>query len=358
MTTVSSAKRVLAGLLLLFALSQALVVTKFPHFQTFDSWDECNYAGTCYEKECLDIPAGWSNVPIEAVSFYNQTRNWWIIEGPTSSNLNYQTQEPLPCSELLTGPCGDHTSGSGKYAYVEASGCYGSEFEFYSPTIMYTNESATVSFYYYMYGSHMNDSAGEATLTLSMKALNASSPSWVDVVTFTGPQQTSPTEDWRLHRANVDSLLPATASATAPMAVQYKFRAVTAGTRGLTRDFFLSDIALDDVLFTQSGASNNTTPYVDPTPTPSPTAGPAVPGGGGGDLEDWEIGTIVGSILGGLLLLAVLLAVAVIILLLIISPRRTMQKMRSGSTSSSDNEAPVNPIAPPPTENHRNSMIM
>jgi hypothetical protein len=80
--------------------------------------------------------------------------------------------------------------------------------------------------------------------------------------------------------------------------------------------------------------------------------------GGGSDLEDWEIGTIVGSILGGLLLLAVLMAVAVIILLLIISPRRTMQKMRSGSTSSSDNEAPVNPIAPPPTENHRNSMIM
>jgi hypothetical protein len=39
-------------------------------------------------------------VPIEAVSFYNQTRNWWIIEGPTSSNLNYQTQEPLSCSEV------------------------------------------------------------------------------------------------------------------------------------------------------------------------------------------------------------------------------------------------------------------
>jgi hypothetical protein len=81
-----------------------------------------------------------------------------------------------------------------------------------------------VSFYYYMYGAHMDDSAGKATLTLSMKALNASSPSWVDVVTFTGQQQTSPTEDWRVHRANVDSLLPAIASATAPMAVQYKFR--------------------------------------------------------------------------------------------------------------------------------------
>lgn len=48
-------------------------------------------------------------------------------------------------------------------------------------------------------------------------------------------------------------------------------RAVAAGTRGLTKDFFKSDIALDDVLFTQSGASKDTTPYVDPTPTPSPS---------------------------------------------------------------------------------------
>lgn len=360
----SAAVRVFAGLLVLCALSQALVVTKFPHFQTFDSWDECSYAGTCYEKECINLPAGWANVPVEAVEFYNQSRNWWISEGQTSSNINYETGKPLTCSELLTGPCGDHTSTSGKYAYIEASGCYGSEFEFFSPTIMYTNESATVSFYYFMYGADMDATEGKATLTLSMKALNASSPSWVDVVAFTGQQQTSPTEAWRVHEANVDSLLPATASTSAPMAVQYRFRAVAAGTRGLTKDFFKSDIALDDVLFTQSGASKDTTPYVDPTPTPSPSpANDAAPGGGGG-LKDWEIGTIVGSILGGLLLLALLLAAAVIILLLVISPRRNMQKVRSGSTSSSgssgnsDNEAPVNPIAPPPTEHYRNSMVM
>jgi hypothetical protein len=49
----SAAVRVFAGLLVLCALSQSLVVTKFPHFQTFDSWDECSYAGTCYEKVSL-----------------------------------------------------------------------------------------------------------------------------------------------------------------------------------------------------------------------------------------------------------------------------------------------------------------
>ncbi len=49
-STCSAAVRVFAGLLVLCALSQSLVVTKFPHFQTFDSWDECSYAGTCYEK--------------------------------------------------------------------------------------------------------------------------------------------------------------------------------------------------------------------------------------------------------------------------------------------------------------------
>lgn len=259
----------------------------------------------------------------------------------------------------MTGPCGDHTSTSGKYAYIEASGCMPTDVR-----VCGWSAGATVSFYYFMYGADMDAAEGKATLTLSMKALNASSPSWVDVVTFTGQQQTSPTEAWRVHEANVDSLLPATASTSAPMVMLVVCRAATAGTRGLTKDFFKSDIALDDVLFTQSGASKDTTPYVDPTPTPSPSpANDAAPGGGGG-LEDWEIGTIVGSILGGLLLLALLLAAAVIILLLIISPRRNMQKVRSGSTSSSggsgssDNEAPVNPIAPPPTEHYRNSVVM
>lgn len=96
----SAAVRVFAGLLVLCALSQSLVVTKFPHFQTFDSWDECSYAGTCYEKECINLPAGWANVPIEAVEFYNQSRNWWITEGQTSSNVDWETRNPLTCSEV------------------------------------------------------------------------------------------------------------------------------------------------------------------------------------------------------------------------------------------------------------------
>lgn len=117
--------------LLLFALcaivAQSLVVTKFPHFQTFDSWSECNYPGTCYEQvrpatirrgmmmkmtmmkegkdspnvlavvcvvqECLTLPAGWSNLPAEAEPFYDQIRGWWIIEGPTSSNLKLSCDE-------------------------------------------------------------------------------------------------------------------------------------------------------------------------------------------------------------------------------------------------------------------------
>lgn len=89
----SAAVRVFAGLLVLCALSQSLVVTKFPHFQTFDSWDECSYAGTCYEKVS-------SSPPIEAVEFYNQSRNWWITEGQTSSNVDWETRNPLTCSEV------------------------------------------------------------------------------------------------------------------------------------------------------------------------------------------------------------------------------------------------------------------
>lgn len=67
----------------------------------------------------------------------------WTHRDTTFDRLAQQFSSGLtsPSLQLLTGPCGDHTSTSGKYAYIEASGCYGSEFEFFSPTIMYTNES-------------------------------------------------------------------------------------------------------------------------------------------------------------------------------------------------------------------------
>lgn len=51
-------------------------------------------------QECINLPAGWANVPVEAVEFYNQSRNWWISEGQTSSNIDYATGKPLTCSEV------------------------------------------------------------------------------------------------------------------------------------------------------------------------------------------------------------------------------------------------------------------
>lgn len=56
-------------------------------------------------------------------------------------------------------------------------------------------------------------------------------------------------------------------------------RAVTAGKRGSTsstqRDFWMSDIAIDDVIFTQGGAPDSSDPYIDPADRPSPTPTPA-----------------------------------------------------------------------------------
>lgn len=83
---------------------------------------------------------------------------------------------------------------------------------------------ATVSFYYYMYGADMDTDQGKATLTLAMRALNASTPTWVDVVQFTGQQQTTPGSPWLYYKTLIDSYLPATPTASAPMAVQFKFR--------------------------------------------------------------------------------------------------------------------------------------
>lgn len=227
-----------------------------------------------------------------------------------------------------------------------------------------------MSFYYYMYGADMDSSIGQARLALELLALNASSPAWTVVVEFVGQQQKSPGAPWGSYRTFVDSYLPAPASTAAPMAVQFRFRAVTAGKRGLTsgtkRDFWMSDIAIDDVLFTQSGAPNTTKPYIDPgsqtspTPTPSRTyrhceaqvrlvewltddgACPTATTSSGG-LDDKQIAAIVAGTAGGLILLALLLLGALIALLLLISPRRKLQKIRGGSSSSESSSAASTP---------------
>ena len=75
-------------------------------------------------------------------------RDWWLHQGPTSSQL--------------TGPQGDHTTGSGMYYYTEAStsgvGYPSQTFITYTPTFDISQTPGKVlSFWYHMYGSTMGD---------------------------------------------------------------------------------------------------------------------------------------------------------------------------------------------------------
>ena len=75
-------------------------------------------------------------------------RDWWLMQGPTSSQL--------------TGPQGDHTTGSGIYYYAEAStngiGFPNQTFITYTPTFDISQTPGKVlSFWYHMAGSTMGD---------------------------------------------------------------------------------------------------------------------------------------------------------------------------------------------------------
>jgi hypothetical protein len=106
----------------------SLTVSTFPLFETFDSVTTC-------PNSCASIcptPSGWTNV--------NETNgtDWHGWQGPTQGTY--------------TGPQGDHTTGSGKYMFVESSGCYNKNAYLLTPCLDITGLSAPkLVFYYHMF---------------------------------------------------------------------------------------------------------------------------------------------------------------------------------------------------------------
>jgi hypothetical protein len=117
-----------------------------------------------------------------------------------------------------TGPLGDHTTGSGKYVYGEASyGATGSIAYSQSPCMNITNLTAPqLEFWYHMYGSNIG------TFTVQMWYGNQ----WIDIWTMSGDQGNM----W--HKAVVN-LIPYKSI------TQFRFKTTKGGTYG--------DIAFDDV---------------------------------------------------------------------------------------------------------------
>lgn len=104
----------------------------------FETFSLCSEANTCEAISCV-LKNGWTNV----TNYAGDDIDWRTNTGGTNSNT--------------TGPSGDHTSGSGRYIYLEASGeCTYKEAQLISPCFNLANSNHPVlDFWYHMYGSNM-----------------------------------------------------------------------------------------------------------------------------------------------------------------------------------------------------------
>lgn len=108
--------------------------------QNFDSFTNCGTSWNCELENCL-MQNGWYNLPNGA----GDDIDWRThVNGTATGN---------------TGPSGDHTTGSGKYLYLEGSGpCINSTARLYSPCLDMTGiNQAEMSFWYHAFGSGIGE---------------------------------------------------------------------------------------------------------------------------------------------------------------------------------------------------------
>ena len=163
----------------------------------------------------------------------NDFGDWWLNQGPTSSNG--------------TGPVGDHTTGSGVYSYIESSTPNYPNHNF----IQYTPEfdvSATpgkvLSFWYHMFGGQMGD----------LEVFIVEDTTWTPITFISGPQANL----WKLAYIPLDSFY---------IANDFKI-----AFEGITGNSFTSDIAIDDIMISDPypvifGCTDSISPNYNPNAT-------------------------------------------------------------------------------------------
>ncbi|MEN8828408.1 MAG: S8 family serine peptidase [Flavobacteriales bacterium] len=112
-----------------------------PFFENFNSFTNCSEASDCESVNCT-LRNGFYNME----NLIEDDIDWRTNSGSTISNG--------------TGPSGDHTSGFGKYLYLEASGtCTEKTADMLSPCIDLGTSISTpfMSFWYHMYGGNSMD---------------------------------------------------------------------------------------------------------------------------------------------------------------------------------------------------------
>ena len=179
------------------------VINAFPHNEEFESFTTC--ATTC-GTACV-LSNGWVNSATDNM-------DWTVDVGGTPS--------------LNTGPSVDHNPGNvtGNYLYTETSGaaCYNAEAHLISPQVDLTGlAGAEMEFWYHLFG----DSTG----TLSVDISTNNGVSWATNVW--GPV-TGNVDLWQMGIVNL---------------VAYAGQTILVRFRGITGNYFTSDMALDDITF-------------------------------------------------------------------------------------------------------------
>ncbi|MFK7970609.1 MAG: PKD domain-containing protein, partial [Bacteroidia bacterium] len=176
--------------------------------EDFESFNTCT--GSC-NATCI-LPNGWNNATT------GDRGNWIVdINGTSSSS---------------TGPDVDHTLGnsSGKYLYFESSSpCYSNvTANLESPAFDFTNARApSLEFWYHMYGSSMGQ--------LHIDVQTLTSGGWIlDIV----PSRTDNRNIWQKWTVDLTAY-------TGEPSVKIRFR-------GVSRNSFTSDMAIDDVKITDN----------------------------------------------------------------------------------------------------------
>lgn len=169
-----------------------------PYAESFDSEPDC---GTSCSGAC-NLTSGWTNAAGDG-------SNWLAHAGPTPSSG--------------TGPDADHTTGAGRYLYVETSGCNNIAANLLSPVFDLSSTTVPVaSFWYHMLGATMG------TMHVDVSVDGGATFPTLDVV----PAWTGNTNEWLWTSVDL-------AAFAGQPTVVLRLRAETGSS-------FTSDMAIDD----------------------------------------------------------------------------------------------------------------
>ncbi len=193
-----------------------------PYTQSFDSFTGCSTAWGCGTISC-SLSQGWYNVPNNA---QGDSIDWRTHSGATGSGG--------------TGPTGDHTTGNGKYLYLEGSGnggsgCQNSVAMLQSPCIDLSQTNAPeLSFWYHALGNSVG----------SMHVDVLANGEWHEdvMLPITGDQG----NQWVQHSVSLAAFVG---------------EEITIRLRGVTGNGWATDMAIDDINITSQPLANFTTVY-------------------------------------------------------------------------------------------------